>query len=202
MKIEDAILAYRFAYPVQTASGKALPVVFSRRPERYSSAPPLSPDARQRIVCSLVSLADSITYTVTVGPAAGVLKGAKPEAWRPRDVAATVLIDRYQLVHSPFQADTPPLNALTFRHTHAGACCNNNIRLAKCILTAMMVSSSAAGCADILISPTRSTSRTTSGQRVALNSVEAVSQKDVDGQVYYVYEHLSQVRPQWKGHDL
>jgi hypothetical protein len=75
-----------------------------------------------------------VTYTVTVGPVAGVLKGAAPEQWRPRDVAATVLVDR-------------------------------------------------------------STSRTTSGQRVALNNVEAVSQKDVDGLAYYVYEHLSQGSP-------
>lgn len=94
LKVEDATLAYRFAYPVKSASGRAIPIIFSRRPERYSSAAPLSPDARQRIVCSLVSLADSITYTVTVGPAAGVLKQTPPQQWRPRDVAETVLIDR------------------------------------------------------------------------------------------------------------
>lgn len=94
LKIEDPTLAYKFAYPVSSASGRAVPIIFSRRPERYSSAAPLSPDARQRIVCSLVSLADSVTYTVTVGPAAGVLKQAPPQQWRPRDVAETVLIDR------------------------------------------------------------------------------------------------------------
>lgn len=43
---------------------------------------------------SLVSLADSVTYTVTVGPAAGVLKDKAPSEWQDRDVAETVLIDR------------------------------------------------------------------------------------------------------------
>ena len=94
LSVEDATLAYKFVYPVATAGGKAFPVIFSRRPERYSSAAPLTPDARQRIVCSLVSLADGLTYTVTVGPVAGVLKGAPSEKWQPRDVAETVLIDR------------------------------------------------------------------------------------------------------------
>lgn len=41
-----------------------------------------------------MSLADSITYTVTVGPAAGYLKDVPPAQWKDRDVAETVLIDR------------------------------------------------------------------------------------------------------------
>jgi len=94
LEVEDSLLAYKFSYPVVRKSGVPLPVIFSRRPERYSSAAPLTADTRQRIVCSLVSLSDGVTYTVSVGPAAGVLKGKPPSEWNDRDVAETVLIDR------------------------------------------------------------------------------------------------------------
>lgn len=42
-------------------------MVVSRAPERYSSAAPLSADARQRIVCQLADLKDSVTISVAVG---------------------------------------------------------------------------------------------------------------------------------------
>lgn len=134
LEVEDELLAYKFVYPVASRSGRAIPIIFSRRPERYSSAAPLTADARQRIVCSLVSLGDSITYTVTVGPAAGLLKDAPPSQWRDRDVAETVLIDR-------------------------------------------------------------STSRTTSGQRVSLNNIESINLERRDNEPYWVYEHLTQGSP-------
>lgn len=66
LEVEDNLLAYRFIYPVKSASGRSLPIIFSRRPERYSSAAPLSVDARQRIVASLTDLKDAITVTVSV----------------------------------------------------------------------------------------------------------------------------------------
>ena len=66
--LEDETLAYRFLYPTATSSGRALPLVFSRRPERYSSAAPLTADARQRIVCELADLVDAVTVSVTVRP--------------------------------------------------------------------------------------------------------------------------------------
>ena len=66
LEVDDSILAYRFVYPVLSASGKKIPIIFSRRPERYSSAAPLSVDARQRIVTSLTSLQDAITISVSV----------------------------------------------------------------------------------------------------------------------------------------
>jgi hypothetical protein len=66
LEVDDSILAYRFMYPVLSASGKKIPIIFSRRPERYSSAAPLSVDARQRIVTSLTSLQDAITISVSV----------------------------------------------------------------------------------------------------------------------------------------
>eukprot|EP00892_Ulva_mutabilis_P004892 jgi/Ulvmu1/2775/UM140_0004.1 len=92
--VRDDTLAYTFTYPLQTADGVAIPITTSRKPEKYSSAAPLTADARQRIVSQYVSLADGITMTVYVGPATGALAGADPAQWRPKDVATTVLTDR------------------------------------------------------------------------------------------------------------
>lgn len=64
--VADGTLAYAFEYPAATASGRQLPLVFSRRPERYSSAAPLTADARQRIVCELADLIDAVTVSLTV----------------------------------------------------------------------------------------------------------------------------------------
>ena len=52
-----------------TASGRKLPVIISRKPERYSSAAPMTADARQRIVTELVDFPDGITISVSVRPA-------------------------------------------------------------------------------------------------------------------------------------
>lgn len=93
-KVQDETLAYEFKYPIKTASGRELPMVTSRKPEKYSSAAPLTADARQRIVTELVSLLDGITYTVYVGPATGKLRGAPPESWTAPQVATVVLTDR------------------------------------------------------------------------------------------------------------
>lgn len=59
-------LAFEFEYPVTTASGRKLPVIISRKPERYSSAAPMTADARQRIVTELVDFPDGITISVSV----------------------------------------------------------------------------------------------------------------------------------------
>ena len=59
-------LAFEFQYPVSTASGRKLPVIISRKPERYSSAAPMTADARQRIVTELVDFPDGITISVSV----------------------------------------------------------------------------------------------------------------------------------------
>ena len=63
--LKDSTLAYSFSYPVSTGKDK-LPVVLSRRPERYSSAPPLAPDARQRIVSELVDFSHGLVMSMTV----------------------------------------------------------------------------------------------------------------------------------------
>ena len=64
--LRDDTLAYEFEYPAETASGKPLPLLVSRKPERYSSAAPLTADARQHIVCELADLIDAVTVSVTV----------------------------------------------------------------------------------------------------------------------------------------
>lgn len=48
--LSDPILAYQFEYPTAGASGRPLAMLLSRVPEKYSSAAPLTADARQRIV--------------------------------------------------------------------------------------------------------------------------------------------------------
>lgn len=93
-ELSDPILAYRFDYPIETVSGKPLRMVLAHEPEKYSSAAPLTADARQRIVSELIDLRSFVTVSMTVGPAAGVLKGRPVSEWRPMDVALTVLIDR------------------------------------------------------------------------------------------------------------
>ena len=59
-------LAFEFQYPVTTETGRKLPVIISRKPERYSSAAPMTADARQRIVTELVDFPDGITISVSV----------------------------------------------------------------------------------------------------------------------------------------
>ncbi|CAL8470782.1 g10324 [Coccomyxa elongata] len=89
----DDILAYEFKYPVKIGE-RHLPIIPSRKPERYSSAAPLSADARQRIVSELVSFQDRVTISVTVGPASGKLATKPLQDWTAREVADTVLQDR------------------------------------------------------------------------------------------------------------
>eukprot|EP00878_Enallax_costatus_P031048 GHUV01033882.1.p1 GENE.GHUV01033882.1~~GHUV01033882.1.p1 ORF type:complete len:297 (+),score=49.64 GHUV01033882.1:64-954(+) len=61
---------------------------------QYSSAAPLSADARQRICSELFDLKRFVTVSMTVGPASGVLRDKPQEQWTPREVALTVLVDR------------------------------------------------------------------------------------------------------------
>ena len=63
--LTDGFLAYTFKYPA-TINGQPANIIFSRKPERYSSAAPLTPDARQRIVAELVSFPNGVTISVSV----------------------------------------------------------------------------------------------------------------------------------------
>ncbi|CAG9466425.1 unnamed protein product [Pedinophyceae sp. YPF-701] len=93
-ELKNDTLAYSFKYPVADVDGNAIPVIFSRKPEKYSSAAPLTADARQRIVAELVDLKDSITYSMSVGPAYGALARKEQAAWTAKDVAEAVLADK------------------------------------------------------------------------------------------------------------
>ena len=90
----DRTLSYTFTYPLQTASGKEIPIVASRKPEKYSSAAPLVADARQRIVAEYVSLAQGITCSMFVGPVTGSLQRLEQGDWTASEVAKVVLSDR------------------------------------------------------------------------------------------------------------
>lgn len=63
----DEINSYSYLYPVELPSKKFLfKWVESRKPERYSSAAPLSPDARLRIVSERVDIIDNLIISVSV----------------------------------------------------------------------------------------------------------------------------------------
>lgn len=92
--LREPTLAYSFDYPVVSQNGRVLNMVFSRKPERYSSAAPLTADARQRIVCELADLINAVTITISVGPPSGTLRTTPQDSWTARQVAEQVLIDR------------------------------------------------------------------------------------------------------------
>lgn len=71
-----------------------LPTMPTSTVSQYSSAAPLTADARQRIVSEVFDLRRFVTVSMTVGPASGVLKGVPQDDWKAKDVALTVLIDR------------------------------------------------------------------------------------------------------------
>ena len=93
-QVSQPTMAYEFAYPTETKAGDAIRWAPSRQRDTYSSAEPMSPDARQRIVYELIAFKGPMTATVTVGPAPPKLADKKPEEWKPKQVAEAVLADR------------------------------------------------------------------------------------------------------------
>merc|ERR1712224_861994 len=89
--ISDRTLAYEFRYPIGDENGNSFQVIFSRRPERYSSAAPLTINTRQRFVCELLDLPAALSISVSVGPPAGVLKALSIKRWKSREIASCVL---------------------------------------------------------------------------------------------------------------
>ncbi|KAJ3692186.1 hypothetical protein LUZ60_012536 [Juncus effusus] len=94
---KDDINAYSYMYP--TEDGKlSFKWVESRKPERYSSAAPLSPDARQRIVSERVDMIHNMVITVSIGPPNLLFLPQKEKvAWKPKDVADAILSDKTAL---------------------------------------------------------------------------------------------------------
>lgn len=95
----DDINAYSFLYPVKLPAKKfAFKWVESRKPERYSSAAPLSPDARQRIVSERVDMINNLVISVSIGPPnPRFLTSNDKSAWKAKDVADSVLSDKTAL---------------------------------------------------------------------------------------------------------
>ncbi|CAM6101254.1 unnamed protein product [Calypogeia fissa] len=90
----DEINAYSYEYPVGVAQ-QNIRWVESRKPERYSSAAPLSPDARQRIVSERLNFQNNLVVSVSVGPPNSTfLKDSDPSTWDAKDVARSVLTDK------------------------------------------------------------------------------------------------------------
>uniref|UniRef100_A0A2N9FCR8 PsbP C-terminal domain-containing protein n=1 Tax=Fagus sylvatica TaxID=28930 RepID=A0A2N9FCR8_FAGSY len=114
----DEINSYSYLYPVELPSKKflfkcslvllvvlkwvvvviAAVRVESRKPERYSSAAPLSPDARLRIVSERVDIIDNLILSVSIGPPnSQFLKTKDKKTWTAKDVADSVLSDKSAL---------------------------------------------------------------------------------------------------------
>uniref|UniRef100_I1JUJ0 PsbP C-terminal domain-containing protein n=1 Tax=Glycine max TaxID=3847 RepID=I1JUJ0_SOYBN len=89
----DEINAYSYMYPVELPSDNfSFKWIESRKPERYSSAAPLSPDARLRIVSERVDFIDNIGP-----PNSSYIKSKDKSEWTAKDVADSVLADRSSL---------------------------------------------------------------------------------------------------------
>ncbi|KAL3702241.1 hypothetical protein R1sor_020263 [Riccia sorocarpa] len=94
----DEINAYSYLYPT-AADVDGSPFNFkwvqSRKPERYSSAAPLAPDARQRIVSERIDFRNNLVVSVSVGPPNFTfLKSTETADWDAKDVARSVLADK------------------------------------------------------------------------------------------------------------
>ena len=155
---------------VPTPSVLRLSLVPSRKPERYSSAAPLSPDARQRIVCELVDLQQSVTVSVTVGPPA----------------TTTMLLpaeERQRLLRASNGGEASTSSSIS------NSSLDPQYWSPRAVAEAVLVD--------------RSTARTTSGQRLALTSVESAEAFEKEGKNsgknqksrYFLYEHLAQGSP-------
>ncbi|KAL2543851.1 PsbP domain-containing protein 5 [Forsythia ovata] len=97
--VVDDINAYSYLYPIEWPSKKfVFKWVESRKPERYSSAAPLSPDARLRIVSERVDIIDNLIISVSIGPPnSQFLKSKDKATWSAKDVADSVLSDKSAL---------------------------------------------------------------------------------------------------------
>eukprot|EP00468_Gymnochlora_sp_CCMP2014_P009851 CAMPEP_0167764684 /NCGR_PEP_ID=MMETSP0110_2-20121227/14198_1 /TAXON_ID=629695 /ORGANISM="Gymnochlora sp., Strain CCMP2014" /LENGTH=276 /DNA_ID=CAMNT_0007652173 /DNA_START=185 /DNA_END=1015 /DNA_ORIENTATION=- len=92
--LNDPILSYSYKVPQKTESGMALNLVTTRKPEKYSSAAPLSSNFRHRIVNSKLDFNKAIVVCMYVNPAVGILKKFPPSDWTSQQVADTILLDR------------------------------------------------------------------------------------------------------------
>lgn len=92
----DEINGYTFSYPLNVPKRQyKLKWIQSRKPERYSSAAPLSADARQRIVSERLDIKDNLVISVSIGPPNNRFLTSKDKnTWDAKDVAESVLSDK------------------------------------------------------------------------------------------------------------
>uniref|UniRef100_A0A0F7CYN1 Photosystem II reaction center PsbP family protein n=2 Tax=Pelargonium tetragonum TaxID=122197 RepID=A0A0F7CYN1_9ROSI len=97
--VVDEINAYTYMYPLELPSQNfVFKWVESRKPERYSSAAPLSPDARLRIVSERIDIIDNLVISVSIGPPNfQIIKSKDKSSWTAKDVADSVLSDKSAL---------------------------------------------------------------------------------------------------------
>ncbi|KAL8256143.1 hypothetical protein R6Q59_031210 [Mikania micrantha] len=115
--VVDELNAYSYLIPLELPSKKfSFKWVESRKPERYSSAAPLSPNARLRIVSERVDFIDNLILSITIGPPNPTfLKSTDKSTWAAKDVADSVLSDKSALrvTSSQRMAESSVLDAHT-----------------------------------------------------------------------------------------
>lgn len=93
-RVQSESLAYEFSYAVEAESGKPINWAVSRERDTYSSAEPMSPNARQRIVYELLSFKGPLTTVVTVSNTPPTLESKPVKEWTAKRVANAVLADK------------------------------------------------------------------------------------------------------------
>jgi len=92
--VKSDTLAYEFEYSIEAESGKPINWAVSRERDTYSSAEPMSPNARQRIVYEVLSFKGPLTTVVTVSPLPPALEDKPAKDWTAKQVANAVLADK------------------------------------------------------------------------------------------------------------
>ena len=93
-RVRSESLAYEFSYAIEAESGKPISWAVSRERDTYSSAEPMSPNARQRIVYELLSFKGPLTTVVTVSNTPPALESKPVKEWTAKRVANAVLSDK------------------------------------------------------------------------------------------------------------
>ncbi|XP_078169025.1 psbP domain protein (Mog1/PsbP/DUF1795-like photosystem II reaction center PsbP family protein) isoform X1 [Carex rostrata] len=108
----DDTNAYSYLYPIELPNKSPFKWVVSRKPERYSSAAPLSPNARQRIVSERVDITHNSVISVSIGPPnSRFLTSNDKSTWKAGDVADSVLSDKSALVTGQRMVESSILDA-------------------------------------------------------------------------------------------
>lgn len=92
--VKSEALAYEFEYATEAESGKPIGWAVSRERDTYSSAEPMSPNARQRIVYELLSFKGPLTTVMTLSPLPPQLESKPTKEWTAKQVANAVLADK------------------------------------------------------------------------------------------------------------